>query len=120
MLEENAQVARVNYPFLPGHEQHELAKKQFDGPTGLLSFELHGGADAAARVINRLKYFKIGVSWGGFESLVYSPGMSGKSEQFADRIRPPNGAFDPDFRRTRRYGKTYWKIAIGFGMGLRL
>ncbi|WP_162463350.1 trans-sulfuration enzyme family protein [Paenibacillus psychroresistens] len=89
MLAENAKVARVNFPFLPSHEQHELAKKQFDGPSGLLSFELHGGADAAARVINRLKYFKIGVSWGGFESLVYSPGMSGPNEQFIDTIYEP-------------------------------
>ncbi|RKP58267.1 aminotransferase class I/II-fold pyridoxal phosphate-dependent enzyme [Cohnella endophytica] len=82
MLEENGKVARVNFPFLPSHEQYALAKKQFDEPSGLLSFELHGGRAAAARVINRLKYFKIGVSWGGFESLVYSPGMSGENEQF--------------------------------------
>lgn len=89
MLEAHSKVARVNYPFLPGHEQHELAKKQFDGPTGLLSFELHGGADAVARVINRLKYFKIGVSWGGFESLAYSPAMSGKNEQFTETEYEP-------------------------------
>ncbi|MFC5406204.1 trans-sulfuration enzyme family protein [Cohnella soli] len=82
MLEENSNVARVNFPFLPSHEQHELAKKQFDAPSGLISFELHGGKASAARVINRLKYFKIGVSWGGFESLVYSPGMHGENEQF--------------------------------------
>jgi len=89
MLENNPKVARVNYPFLPSHEQHELAKQQFDAPTGLLSFELHGGAAAAARVINRLQYFKIAVSWGGFESLVYSPGMSGPSEQFMETDYQP-------------------------------
>jgi len=84
MLEEHQKVARVNFPFLPSHEQHELAKRQFSGPSGLLSFELHGGADAVARVINHLKYFKIAVSWGGFESLVYSPGMNWQPEQVKD------------------------------------
>ncbi|MBM7566185.1 trans-sulfuration enzyme family protein [Paenibacillus sacheonensis] len=83
MLEASDKVAKVNFPFLPGHGQHAMTSKQFDQPSGLLSFELHGGKDAAARVINRLRYFKIGVSWGGFESLAYSPGMSGGHDQFA-------------------------------------
>lgn len=82
MLETHPKVARVNFPFLPGHEQHELAKRQFGGPSGLLSFELRGGAEAVSRVMNRFRYFKIGVSWGGFESLAYSPGMSPMSDQF--------------------------------------
>jgi cystathionine beta-lyase/cystathionine gamma-synthase len=89
MLEQNAKVEKVNFPFLPSHKQHQLAKKQFAGPSGLMSFELHGGADAVARVVNQLKYFKIGVSWGGFESLVYSPGMSRQADQEVDESYNP-------------------------------
>ncbi|MBP1995108.1 trans-sulfuration enzyme family protein [Paenibacillus eucommiae] len=75
MLSSHPKVSRVNLPTLEHHEQHELAKKQFTGNPGLFSFEMHGGAAAVARLMNRLQYFKIGVSWGGFESLVYSPGL---------------------------------------------
>ncbi|MCD9025482.1 trans-sulfuration enzyme family protein [Cohnella silvisoli] len=75
MLSNHPQVSRVNLPLLEQHEQHELAERQFSDITGLFSFELHGGAAAVARMMNRLQLFKIGVSWGGFESLVYSPGL---------------------------------------------
>lgn len=81
MLSEHPKVARVNFPFLPGHEQHELALKQFAGPTGLLSFELHGGAPAVQRLIDSLKLCRLGVSWGGYESLVYAPSIIWQAEQ---------------------------------------
>ncbi|BBH18840.1 methionine gamma-lyase [Paenibacillus baekrokdamisoli] len=75
MLSSHPKVMRVNFPLLEQHEQHELAAGQFSGNTGLFSFELNGGAAVVARMMNRLQIFKIGVSWGGFESLVYSPGL---------------------------------------------
>jgi cystathionine beta-lyase len=40
------------------------------GTSGLVSFELKDpGHEPACRVVDRLRYFGIGVSWGGFESL---------------------------------------------------
>ncbi|QJD86871.1 trans-sulfuration enzyme family protein [Cohnella herbarum] len=75
MLNSHPQVMRVNLPLLEKHEQFELASRQFSDITGLFSFELHGGAAAVARMMNKLQLFQIGVSWGGFESLVYSPGL---------------------------------------------
>lgn len=72
-LEGHPKVKKVNYPGLPSHPQYQLMKKQQTGNTGLLSFEIDGTAEDAIRVAESLKLFKIGVSWGGFESLVFLP-----------------------------------------------
>jgi cystathionine beta-lyase len=69
-LEAHPKVAHVYYPGLPSHPQHELAKKQMRGYSGLLSFELKEGTqEAAYRFVDSLRYFCIAVSWGGYESL---------------------------------------------------
>ncbi len=72
-LEGHPKVRKVNYPGLPSHPQYELMKRQQSGNTGLLSFEIDGTAKQAAELAESLKIFKIGVSWGGFESLVFLP-----------------------------------------------
>ncbi len=72
-LEGHPKVRKVNYPGLPSHPQYELMKRQQQGNTGLLSFEIDGSAKEAEEVASRLSIFKIGVSWGGFESLVFLP-----------------------------------------------
>ena len=72
-LENHPKVDKVYYTGLPSHPQYELAKKQQRGNTGLITFEIKGNADDARKVINNLKIFKIGVSWGGFESLACMP-----------------------------------------------
>lgn len=72
-LEADPRVAKVYYPGLPSHPQYELAQKQQKGSCGLLSFELNASPDDTRRVVDAMKLFKIGVSWGGFESLVSMP-----------------------------------------------
>jgi len=69
-LEQHPAVARVNHPGLASFPQHALAKKQMRGTSGLLSFKLRRDAEGVRKFINSLKMFQIGVSWGGFESLV--------------------------------------------------
>lgn len=69
-LAEHPAVERVFYPGHPSHPQHGLAKRQLRGFSGLLSFSLKDGDQRKAfAFVNGLKYFGIGVSWGGFESL---------------------------------------------------
>lgn len=69
-LEAHPAVARVLYPGLPSHPQYTLGQRQLRGTSGLLSVELKDGSqELTCRVLNRLHYFGIGVSWGGFESL---------------------------------------------------
>ncbi|WP_260599725.1 cystathionine beta-lyase [Sphingomonas endolithica] len=69
-LAEQPQVARVLHPALPGHPGHEVFLRDFKGASGLFSFVLEGGDDAArSALIDGLELFGIGYSWGGFESL---------------------------------------------------
>ena len=76
-LDRHPGVARVFYPGLPSHPQHDLAGKQMSGFTGLLSFRLASNdLDRIKTFFNSLEIFQIGVSWGGHESLIYAPAIS--------------------------------------------
>ncbi len=69
-LKEQPQVAKVIHPAFPECPGHEFWKRDFAGASGLFSFVLRGGGDAArARFIDGLRHFGLGYSWGGFESL---------------------------------------------------
>jgi cystathionine gamma-lyase len=72
-LENHPNVDKVYYTGLKSHPQYKLARKQQRGNTGLITFEIKGSVEDAKKVINSLKIFKIGVSWGGFESLACMP-----------------------------------------------
>ncbi len=63
-------VDRVHYPGLPSHPQRELACEQLRGFGGLLSFEAGADREKLARFVDALSFFRIGFSWGGYESLV--------------------------------------------------
>jgi cystathionine beta-lyase len=69
-LAERPEVAQVLCPMLRGAPGHDLWRRDFAGGCGLFSFVLKGG-DAARRdrVIDALRLFGIGYSWGGYESL---------------------------------------------------
>ena len=76
-LENHQQVVKIYYPGLESFSQHELAKTQMTGFSGLLSFELKTKKIEEIKLfVNSLKIFKIGVSWGGHESLIYAPAIS--------------------------------------------
>jgi methionine-gamma-lyase len=66
-------VSKVNYPGLPGHPQHDLAKRQMSGYGGLLSFELRGGSGAAGKLIAGLSILVNSPSLGSVRSLVVQP-----------------------------------------------
>ena len=72
-LENHPKIDKVYYTGLESHPQYALAQKQQRGNTGLIAFEIKGSTEDAKKVINSFKIFKIGVSWGGFESLVCMP-----------------------------------------------
>lgn len=80
-LENHPKVDKVYYPGLASHPQYALAKKQMRGNTGLMTFEVKGTTEDAKKLINSLKVFKIGVSWGGFESLACMPHLRCTEEQ---------------------------------------
>ncbi|MEN0046460.1 MAG: aminotransferase class I/II-fold pyridoxal phosphate-dependent enzyme [Bacteroidota bacterium] len=76
-LEKHSAIEGVNYPGLASFEQYELGKQQMTGYTGLLSFRLKtNDLKKVKTFFNSLKIFKIGVSWGGHESLIYALAIS--------------------------------------------
>lgn len=72
-LEQQPQVARVYYPGLESHPQHELAKKQQTGFGGLLSFELEGGKDDGWRLIDATQICSITANLGDTKTTITHP-----------------------------------------------
>ncbi len=72
-LETHPRIARVFYPGLPSHPDHEIAKKQMRGFGGMICFDVAGGYKNACRFYDRLKIIKRAASLGGTESLCSLP-----------------------------------------------
>jgi len=66
-------VARVHYPGLASHPDHQLARELLDGFGGMLAIELTGGGPAADRAVRRLEVVTHAPSLGGVDSLVSEP-----------------------------------------------
>jgi methionine-gamma-lyase len=66
-------VTWVNYPGLPAHPQHEIAKKQMDGFGGMIAFGVKNGIEGGKKVMNNVRLFTLAVSLGGVESLIEHP-----------------------------------------------
>jgi cystathionine beta-lyase/cystathionine gamma-synthase len=82
-------VRRVHHPSTG--EGRRLVADQMTGFTGLLSFELmRDGFEPVRRVIDALQHFRIGVSWGGVESLVITPNR-GSNEARLEELGIPSG-----------------------------
>jgi cystathionine gamma-lyase len=72
-LEQHPKVARVHYPGLPSHPQHNLAARQMSSGGGMVSFFVKGSPEATVRVLERTRYFALAESLGGVESLIGHP-----------------------------------------------
>jgi cystathionine beta-lyase/cystathionine gamma-synthase len=69
----HAAVESVHYPGLPTHPDRARAAELLDGFSGMLAFELKGGAEAAERFLSRLTIPYVAPSLGGVESLITRP-----------------------------------------------
>lgn len=83
-LERHPAVACVNYPGLQSHPQHDRARKLFAGFGGMLSFELHGGAESADRFMKRTTLPILAPSLGGVETLLTRPALTSHAGMSAD------------------------------------
>ncbi len=72
-LNENANVAKVYYAGLEGHEGHQLAVRQQSGFGAVVSFEVYGGKDEAFKVINATKMLSITANLGDAKSTIVHP-----------------------------------------------
>ncbi len=69
-LSQHPRVERVNYPGLASHPRHEVAARQMSAFSGMLSFEVAGGREAAMTAAGRTRIFIRATSLGGVESLI--------------------------------------------------
>ncbi|MFI9639020.1 trans-sulfuration enzyme family protein [Micromonospora sp. NPDC051925] len=72
-VEQHPAVARVRYPGLASHPQHDLAAKQMSGYGGVFSLDLAGGRPAAAALLAELRLAKRAASLGSVSTLVVHP-----------------------------------------------
>lgn len=101
LLRDHPLVAKVNYPGLPEHPQHELAQRQQKGFGAMLSFELRGGVEAVKAFLSRLELFCLAESLGGVESLVAHPASM------------THAAMTPEARETAGITETLIRLAVG-------
>ena len=70
-LQQRPEVETVRHPALPENPGHDIFQRDFSGSNGLFSFVLkQGDANAVAAFIEGMQHFKMGFSWGGYESLI--------------------------------------------------
>ena len=74
-LDKHSQVERVIYPGLKSHPQYALAKRQMDGPGGIISIVVKGGLRKARKTLERCHLFALAESLGGVESLIEHPAI---------------------------------------------
>ncbi|HEV8571834.1 MAG TPA: aminotransferase class I/II-fold pyridoxal phosphate-dependent enzyme [Actinomycetota bacterium] len=106
MLEEHDKVARVWYPGLPSHPDHEVAQRVLRGYSGMLAFDLSGGIEAGRSFQEALEVALVGASLGGTHTLVvHAPSVTHTQLTAEDReaagipdglVRVSVGIEDPD------------------------
>ncbi|NQY36394.1 MAG: cystathionine beta-lyase [Alteromonadaceae bacterium] len=70
-LSERKEVSTILHPAFESCPGHEFFKRDFTGSNGLFSFILNCGNKAAiTALLDGMEHFKMGYSWGGFESLI--------------------------------------------------
>ena len=82
-------IAQVLHPALPSCPGHDVWTRDFSGSTSVFSFVFKDAisADYVVDFINQLKIFKIGMSWGGVNSLaVVYPDLQRPNQDFGGRI----------------------------------
>jgi cystathionine beta-lyase/cystathionine gamma-synthase len=72
-LERHPKVKRVLYPGLRSHPQHETAKRQMTGYSGMITFELKGGIPSGKAVMNSVELCDLAESLGAVETMITHP-----------------------------------------------
>jgi O-acetylhomoserine (thiol)-lyase len=98
-LQDHPKVNWINYPGLPSHPTHEVAKKYHrDGLYGaILGFGIDGGLEAGRRFIDRLELFSLLANVGDAKSLVIHPASTTHSQLSVDEQK--STGVTPDYVR---------------------
>jgi cystathionine gamma-lyase len=100
-LERHPRVARVHYPGLPSHPQHDLARRQMQAFGGMVTIELKGDLAAARRFLERVEIFALAESLGGVESLIEHPAIM------------THASLPPEQRAALGIGDTLVRLSVG-------
>ena len=88
-LEKHPKIKRVFYPGLKSHPHYKIAKKQMNGYSGIVSFEIVGGKKAIESFLRKVKVFSLAESLGGVDSLVEHPATMSHAampESFREKV----------------------------------
>jgi methionine-gamma-lyase len=69
-LAQHPKVEHVNYPGLPSHPGHEIARRQMSAFGAMISFEVKGGYEGGKKVMDRVNIFARAASLGDTRSLI--------------------------------------------------
>lgn len=72
-LDAHPKTSSVRYPLLKSFAQYELGQKMLKNASGMVTFEVEGGDEAATKLLGLLKLSRQATSLGGVESLVSLP-----------------------------------------------
>ena len=72
-LQQHKNISNVYFPGLKSHPQHDLARSQMTGFSGMVSFDLKGDYQNVLTFLKKLKVFALAESLGGVESLINHP-----------------------------------------------
>jgi O-succinylhomoserine sulfhydrylase len=100
-LERHPAVARVHYPGLASHPQHELAQRQQRGGGAVLSFEVSGGREAAWRVIDATRLMSITANLGDVKTTIIHPAST------------THGRISPEARAAAGISDGLIRVAVG-------
>jgi O-succinylhomoserine sulfhydrylase len=100
-LEQQPQVARVHYPGLASHPQHALAMRQQATGGAIVAFEVHGGREAAWRVVDNCKLLSITANLGDTKTTITHPAST------------THGRISPEARAASGIVEGLLRIAVG-------
>ena len=106
-LEDHPNVESVLYPGLESHPQHELAARQMDNFSGMLSFRVDNSKDVAARMMSDFEIIHYAVSLGHHRSLMYLL----RTEDLAETSFGLAGAALQDYRALA--GEGLFRFSVG-------
>ncbi len=100
-LEQHPRVARVFYPGLASHPQHELAMRQQSSGGGIVSFEVKGGREQAWKVIDATQMISITANLGDTKSTITHPAST------------THGKLAPEVRQAAGISEGLLRLAVG-------
>jgi cystathionine beta-lyase len=88
-LEEHPAVEMVIHPGLESHPEHHLWKRDMTGASGVFGFLLKKDPSETelSKLLDPMRVFAIGLSWGGFQSLITASRVRGRVHPFRYRER---------------------------------